>query len=234
MKEDNVLIGGMNLHVYSLNTVVVGSGAASLNAADRLYTMGQRDIAIITEGLFMGTSRNTGSDKQTYYKLTLGGETPDSVSDMAKTLFDGGSMDGDIALVEAALSTKCFFHLVDIGVPFPHNRYGEYIGYKTDHDPRQRATSAGPLTSKMMTEKLQEQVLLKHITILDGYQVIAILTDKSNDIAVGLLAINLNQLGNVEERYVLFNCTNIVYGVGGPAGLYNASVYPESQTGASG
>lgn len=147
MKHSTVHIGDINIKVYSLNTVVVGTGAAGFNAADRLYSLGQRDIAIVTEGLNMGTSRNTGSDKQTYYKLTLAGDFSDSVYEMAKTLYDGGSMHGDIALVEAALSSRCFYRLVDIGVPFPHNRYGEYVGYKTDHDPRQRATSAGPLTS---------------------------------------------------------------------------------------
>jgi len=213
---------------------VVGSGAAGLNAADRLYSLGVRDIAVVTEGLYMGTSRNTGSDKQTYYKLTLSGDTPDSVMEMAKTLFDGGSMNGDIALVEAALSAQCFYRLVDIGVPFPHNRYGEYVGYKTDHDPRQRATSAGPLTSKYMTDKLQEQVVQKGIRIFDGYQVIAVLTDPKKSRAVGLLALNLNELQRPEKRFVAFNCTNIVYATGGPAGLYRASVYPESQTGATG
>lgn len=65
--------------------------------------MGQMDIAIITEGMRMGTSRNTGSDKQTYYKLSLGGEVQDSVRQMAATLFEGGCVDGDIALAEAAI-----------------------------------------------------------------------------------------------------------------------------------
>ncbi len=234
MRENLITVNGIHLRVYSLNTIVVGSGAASLNAANQLYNLGQRDIAVVTEGWKKGTSRNTGSDKQTYYKLTLGGDTPDSVIDMAKTLFDGGAMDGDIALAEAALSAKCFYHLADIGVPFPHNRYGEYVGYKTDHDPRQRATSAGPLTSKMMTERLEEQVFQKKIHIFDGYQVIAVLTDSEKNKAVGLLALNLNKVDNPEERYVVFNCTNVVYGVGGPAGLYSTSVYPDSQTGASG
>jgi succinate dehydrogenase/fumarate reductase flavoprotein subunit len=32
----------------------------------------------------------------------------------------------------------------------------------------------------------------------------------------------------------LFNCTNIIFAVGGPAGMYLTSVYPESQTGSSG
>ena len=82
-------INDTNINIYSLNTVIVGSGAAGLNAADRLYSLGQRDIAIVTEGLYMGTSRNTGSDKQTYYKLTLAEDKPDSVYDMARTLSMG-------------------------------------------------------------------------------------------------------------------------------------------------
>ena len=140
MREDRIQIAGLSLRVYSLNTVVVGSGAASLNAADRLYTFGQRDIAIVTEGWNMGTSRNTGSDKQTYYKLTLAGKEPDSVFDMAETLFPVGPW-MEYCPGEAALSARCFYRLVDIGVPFPHNRYGEYVGYKTDD----RQTSAVPI-----------------------------------------------------------------------------------------
>ena len=176
------------MKILSFNTIIVGSGSAGLNAADRLYDFGQRDIAIVTEGFNMGTSRNTGSDKQTYYKLTLAGGETDSILDMARTLFDGGCMHGDLALCEAALSAQCFFRLAAIGVPFPHNRYGEYVGYKTDHDPRQRATSAGPLTSHYMTEKLEAQVKAKGINVFDGYKVIGIITD--NGRCKGLLALN--------------------------------------------
>nr|WP_245528291.1 FAD-binding protein [Halanaerobium praevalens] len=222
------------MEVYSLNTVIVGSGAAGLNAADRLYNFGQKDIAVITEGLKMGTSRNTGSDKQTYYKLSLSSKNKDSTYEMAETLFSGGAVDGDIALVESALSTFSFYHLVDIGVPFPHNQFGEYIGYKTDHAPKKRATSAGPLTSYYMTEKLEKEVQNKSIKIFDNYQVIAILTDKSQKKAIGLLTLNKNQLNNKEKLYTIFNTTNIIYATGGPAGMYAASVYPSSQTGASG
>lgn len=234
MLHDTIQLGGIDLNVYSLNTVVVGSGAAGFNAADRLWASGQKDIALVTEGLNMGTSRNTGSDKQTYYKLTLAGETADSVHEMANTLFNGGSMDGDIALVEAALSPRCFYRLIDIGVPFPHNRYGENIGYKTDHDPRQRATSVGPLTSHYMTEKLQGQVMDKGIKIFDGYQIIGILTDEGRTRTIGLLALNLKALNDSNNRYVAFNCTNIIYATGAPAGMYGASVYPPSQTGSTG
>ena len=91
----------------------------------------------------------------------LGQHDPDSVREMADTLFAGRCVDGDIALCEAALSTQCFLKLVELGVPFPHNRYGEYIGYKTDHDPRRRATSVGPYTSKQMTECLEAAVQAK-------------------------------------------------------------------------
>lgn len=222
------------LRVISCNTVVVGSGAAALNAADRLVNFGQKDVVIVTEGINMGTSRNTGSDKQTYYKLTLSGNTADSVYDMAETLFSGGSMDGDIALVEAALSSQAFYHLVDIGVPFPHNRYGEYIGYKTDHDPRQRATSAGPLTSRYMTEKLEQQVRQKQIPVYDRHQVIGILTDEDQQQAIGLIALALDANLDQTNPFVLFNATNIIFATGGPAGMYKTSVYPPSQTGSTG
>lgn len=236
MKQEHIEVCGLSVKVYSLNTIVVGSGAAGLNAADSLHQLGQTDIALLTEGMNMGTSRNTGSDKQTYYKLSLEGGIGDSVKALAETLFNGGGMHGDIALVEAALSPKSFYKLAEIGVPFPHNRYGEYIGYKTDHDPGKRATSAGPLTSKFMTEQLERQVKNKGITVFDGYRVIAVLTDKDENgrQAVGLLALHWEELEEAHMGFTLFNCTNVVYATGGPAGMYLKSVYPESQTGATG
>jgi succinate dehydrogenase/fumarate reductase flavoprotein subunit len=63
-------------------------------------------------------------------------------------------MHGDLALVEASLSARAFFHLVNLGVPFPRDAYGQFVGYKTDHDPRQRATSIGPYTSREMCRAL--------------------------------------------------------------------------------
>ena len=83
---------------------------------------------------------------------------------------------GEHALAEAAYSTRCFMRLVELGVPFPANEFGEYAGYKTDHDPRTRATSAGPLTSKYMTEALERSVRDKGIPVLDGLLAIKILT----------------------------------------------------------
>ena len=67
---------------------------------------------------------------------------------MAETLFAGRRVDGDIALCEAALSTQCFLKLVELGVPFPRNRYVEYIGYKTAHGGKSRGSALYPdLTS---------------------------------------------------------------------------------------
>lgn len=237
MYEDKVTINGLEFDCYSMNTVIVGSGAAGLNAADCLYAMGQKDIAIVTEGMRMGTSRNTGSDKQTYYKISLAGNEPDSVEEMAQTLFGGGAMHGDIALIEAALSAQSFYKLAGIGVPFPYNRFGEYVGYRTDHDIRKRASSAGPLTSRYMTERLEAQVKSKGIRVFDRFLVIGILTGEDmvgEKKSVGLLAVNMNKVHTKELGFTLFNCTNIVYATGGPAGMYLNSVYPESQTGSLG
>jgi succinate dehydrogenase/fumarate reductase flavoprotein subunit len=147
MKKRVLKINGRSLPVHSMNTLVIGTGAASLSVADHLHNMGQADIAIITEKVGGGTSNNTGSDQQTYYKLSVFGKEGDCPFEMAKSLFDGGCMHGDLALIESICSAQGFFRLVNIGVPFPHNRMGGFVGYKTDHDPRQRATSCGPWTS---------------------------------------------------------------------------------------
>ena len=209
------------------NTLIVGTGCAGYNAADRLWDLGVRDIAIITEGRFMGTSRNTGSDKQTYYKLSLCGTEGDSVREMANTLYSGGGVMGEHALCEAAYSTRCFMRLVELGVPFPTNEFGEYAGYKTDHDPRSRATSCGPLTSKYMTEALERSVLSKGIEIIDNKRVIRILTDGEG--VCGIAAVD-TECGEA----VSIACQNVILCTGGPAGIYKSTVYPESQHGATG
>lgn len=232
MEQTIVEIAGKNIPIYSLDCVIIGSGCAAFNAADWLYDLNKRDIAIITEGINIGTSRNTGSDKQTYYKLSISSDGADSVREMADTLFSGGSTNGDTALVEAACSVKSFMKLALLGVPFPVNKYGEYVGYKTDHDPRQRATSAGPLTSKYMTECLEFSVKDKGIKIFDNMQAIKLVV--KNKIAIGVIAIDLNSMENGSFGLTLFNCANIIMATGGPAGVYYKSVYPESQTGMTG
>ncbi len=212
------------MKIYTYDCIVIGSGAAGYNAACRLKEFGV-DVAIVTEGVDCGTSRNTGSDKQTYYKLGLSGDSPDSVHKMAQNLFDGGCVDGDNALCEAALSARCFMNLCELGVPFPHNRYGEYIGYKTDHDPFERATSAGPLTSKFMTEALQKKADALGITVFDGYRAVKIL--KTDGRACGVVCI-------CGEDAIAFRCRDIIMATGGPAGIYADSVYPECHHGSTG
>ena len=225
-------IDGASLDTIVVDTAIVGTGCAGFSCAGRLHARGHRDIAIITEGVNAGTSRNTGSDKQTYYKLTLSGGDPDSVRDMADTLFSGQCVDGDHALCEAALSAKCFLRLADMGVQFPTNRYGEYIGYKTDHDPRRRATSAGPLTSKQMTEALERDVRARGIDILDKLMVIAVLEGRER--VRGLLCLNTGALDDAAHRFKLVLCNNVVYATGGPAGIYQDSCYPAGHSGMSG
>lgn len=216
----------------TLNTAIVGTGAAGYNAALRLKGYGVTDIAIFTEGVNMGTSRNTGSDKQTYYKLNLCADFADSPKAMAQDLFGGKAVDGDIAYAEAALSTPCFIHLAELGVPFPVNRYGEYVGYKTDHDPRARATSAGPLTSKLMTECLQRAAEKENIRIFDDCMVVSIL--KKDGEAVGLLCLDIANAAEEEKRFVLVRAKNIIFATGGPAGIYADTVYPCGHSGSSG
>ncbi len=233
MKRTDITIERMTFPHYEVSALVVGSGAAGYNAADSLYDLGVRDIAILTEGKNMGTSRNTGSDKQTYYKLNLSGGVPDSVYDMARSLMRGGSMHGDIALTDAALSARGFFKLVGLGVPFPMNEYGEYVGYKTDHDETTRATSCGPLTSKYMTEALERTVVAKGIPFFDGYRVVKILTDEGR--AVGVLALCAAQRTRTNPLgLALFTAGATVYAVGGPSAIYADTVYPPSQTSALG
>jgi succinate dehydrogenase/fumarate reductase flavoprotein subunit len=236
MKTSRVRIGGRTFPLHAVNTLVVGSGAAGLNAAVRLHEYGQPDVAVITARFGAGASAESGSDKQTYYKLSLAGDRPDSAFDMAGDLSAGGSMHGDIALAEAQGSAQAFFHLVGLGVPFPHDRFGAYIGYKTDHDPRQRATSAGPLTSKLMFEALAAEVRRRGIPVFDGHEAIALITAGSGAAkrVIGALALDKAGLGGPARGFVLFAAVNVVAATGGPGGMYEHSVYPASQTGSHG
>lgn len=221
-----------SIQFLTFDTIVVGSGCAALNAADCLFNLGRKNIAVVTEGINMGTSRNTGSDKQTYYKLTLGGKTEDSVYKMARDLFGGGAVDGDQALVEAANSVKAFMKLVFLGVPFPMNEYGEYTGYQTDHDLVQRATSAGPLTSKYMTECLERSVRDKGIFLIDHMLVFEIVADANG--VTGVLCIDQTQCRDGHPGICGIYAKHVIVATGGPAGCYEDSVYPRGHTGMSG
>ena len=211
------------------NTIIIGSGAAGLCAALRLHSQNVSGIAIFTEGLKMGTSINTGSDKQTYYKLGIYGKEADSPELMAHDLAAGGAMHGDIALIEAALSIHGFSHLVNLGVAFPHDQFGQFTGYKTDHDPKRRATSCGPYTSRDMCRALIKEVQRREIPVFEKFQAVKLLTDKERTRTIGAVFCN-----SADGTFHAIQAENIIFATGGPGGLYAKSVYPKVHTGSIG
>lgn len=237
-EPETLRVGGHDVPVVTATTVVVGTGSAGYCAAARLVQFGHDDVVMVADKIHAGASRNAGSDKQTYYKLTLSGGDGDSVREMAETLFSGGAMDGDNALAEAALSARGFLHLVDLGVPFPQNRFGEFIGYKTDHDPRRRATSVGPYTSRTMVERLEAKVQRDGTRVFDECRVVDVVTTTDPDgtrRVAGLLVLRTDvPHDGAASPWLLFRCTNLVYATGGPAGMYATRVFPNGQWGASG
>lgn len=207
--------------------IVIGSGCAGLACALRLTESGVRNIALITEDLKAGTSLNAGSDKQTYYKLALGGDEKDSVLQLASDLYAGGGMNGETALVEAAVSARAFLYLNELGVKFPTNEFGEYIGYQTDHDTKRRAVSCGPLTSKYMSETLLNHVKLRDIEIYDFLRAVKIIVEDNSVRCV--IFIDTRQ-----DKLVKIDAENVILATGGEASLYENSVFPKSQWGGMG
>lgn len=241
MRTDTVslpLPGGKSLPipVISVNTLIVGAGAAGLKCADTLHALGVNDVAIAVDKLGNGTSNNAGSDKQTYYKMGVFGDEPDSPMDFARSLFQGGMMHGDLAYIEGLGSLPAFFDLCKIGVPFPFNKYSGYVGYKTDHDPRQRATSAGPKTSIYMYRKLLEQVKHHRIPLFDRHEVVRLLVrgDGAERRVVGALCLDRSAFWQDNRGLVLFNTENVVLATGGPGEMYRISVWPHGQIGSHG
>jgi succinate dehydrogenase/fumarate reductase flavoprotein subunit len=237
-------IANQSVTIHSYNTVIVGSGAAGMNCAVHLYEFmsqkgvedAQERIAVVTAGIGLGASRMSGSDKQTYYKMGTSPDVPDSGEDFAKSLTAAGCCHGDLSLAEAIGSLREFYHLVQAGVPFPHDPIGSYCGYKTDHDPYERATSAGPKTSRFMSECLEKQVRRYGIQIIDQQEVAHLLTvgsGKSKQIA-GVVTIDKSKIREVDLPVNVFCCANLVLAAGGPGELYKTSVYPKGQVGIHG
>ena len=237
-------IANQTVNFHSYNTVIVGSGAAGMNCAVHLYEFMHQNnvadpqdrIAVITAGISLGASRMSGSDKQTYYKIGTSPDVPDSAEEFAKSLTAAGCCHGDLALAEAIGSLREFYHLVQVGVPFPHDPMGSYSGYKTDHDPFERATSAGPKTSKFMSECLQRQVERYGIKI-EGHQEVAHLLTVGSGQSRRIAAVVTIDNSNLDDSGWLINvylAANIVLAAGGPGELYKTSVYPEGQLGIHG
>lgn len=220
----------MKYEVVRARALVIGSGAAGLAAAVRLNASGVEDVIVCTESLGGGTSINTGSDKQTYYKLNFDGEEADSTRIMAADLASCGAVHGDIALAEAALSAPAFSFLVSLGVRFPHDRYGRFAGYRTDHDSRGRATSAGPYTSRDMCLRLIEETRRRGIKIRERLVASELLVNDGR--AFGAIFVNTD--AEAEAPFTVVIAPDVVFAVGGPGGLYGRSVYPSCHTGAIG
>lgn len=237
-------IAGRTVFLHRYNTVIVGAGAAGMNCAVHLYefmsdrgvTDAQDRIAVVTGGIALGASRMSGSDKQTYYKMGTSPETADSAEDFARSLTAAGCCHGDLALAEGIGSLREFYHLVQAGVPFPHDAMGSFVGYKTDHDPYERATSAGPKTSKFMSECLQRQVERYGIPIFDCHEAAHLLTAGGGDDKriVGIVTIDKKRLNEQNYGLNVFCCENLVLAAGGPGELYETSVYPRGQVGIHG
>ena len=231
-------IGNQTVTFHRYNTVIVGAGAAGMNCAlhvcEFMEQKGIADaknrIAVITAGLGLGASRMSGSDKQTYYKIGTSPDIPDSAEEFAKSLTAAGCCHGDSALAEGIGSLREFYHLVQVGVPFPHDPTGTYIGYKTDHDPYERATSAGPKTSKFMSECLQKQLKKYGVKIHDRQEVAHLLNVGSGQAKRIAGVVTLNKKNNSIN---VFLGANIVLAAGGPGELYKTTVYPKAQLGIS-
>lgn len=234
MIYDSVFIEGSMTKIYSLNTVIVGAGIAGLNAAIQLYDHGQKDIAILIDSENASTSRYARSDGQAYYKLASCGNDTDSPYRMARSIQSTNSSDGDLALVEAAMSGQCFYRLADLGLPFPKNEYGEYIGYGSSGDRTRRSISCGSDTVTQIQHVLEKEVQKRGIPIFKGYQVVKLFTDDRQKKVIGLLALNYEGIRERHLRYMLFNCTNIILATGGPGGLFHSEAYPAAHTGCLG
>jgi succinate dehydrogenase/fumarate reductase flavoprotein subunit len=237
-------IGKQKVNFHHYNTVIVGSGAAGMNCAVHLYEFmeqkkvenPQERIAVVTAGIGLGASRMSGSDKQTYYKMGTSPDVPDSAEEFAKSLTAAGCCHGDLALAEAIGSLREFYHLIQAGVPFPHDPIGSYCGYKTDNDPYERATSAGPKTSRFMSECLEKQVRRYGIQIIDQQEAAYLLTVGSGEAKqiAAVVTIDKSKIGEANLPLNVFYCANLVLAAGGPGELYKTSVYPKGQVGIHG
>ena len=238
------IISGQEVIFYHYNTVIVGAGAAGMNCAVHLCEFMEQKgvknpnqrIAVVTSGLALGTSRMSGSDKQTYYKIGTSPDVADSAEEFAKSLTAGGCCHGDLALAEAVGSLREFYHLVQAGVPFPTDSSGTFIGYKTDHDPYERATSAGPKTSRFMSECLQNQLKRYKVKIFDKQEALHLITTGSGEEKRIIGIVTIDKKKNTESSCAInvFLCSNMVLAAGGPGELFETTVYPKGQLGIHG
>ncbi len=244
MFQTTIDVEGVEAALTSANTVIVGAGAAGMNYAVQLVKFWrargvekpQEKLLVVTGGLSLGASRMSGSDKQTYYKMGTSPRVPDTAEDFAKTLTAFGCCHGDTALVEGICSLRGFYNLVEAGVPFPHDLFGAFIGYKTDHDPYERATSAGPKTSRFMSQCLQAIIQREGVRIVDQHPLVEFITageGKAKRI-IAMVCIDRSRASQDALGLSVFVAENWVLAAGGAGEIYATTVYPRGQIGIHG
>ena len=241
MLKEKIEINGVKIPVMGANTIIVGAGAAGMNCAVQLVKFWRsrgvadpaKKLLVVTGGLKLGASRMSGSDKQTYYKMGTSPRVADTAEDFAKSLTSFGCTHGDNALIEGICSLRGFYNLVEVGVPFPHDPFGAFIGYKTDHDPYERATSAGPKTSRFMSECLQAQLERAGVQLVDKHPVVQFITDGEGDAKriVALACIDRSRASDESLGLSILVAENWVLAAGGAGEIYKTSVYPRGQFG---
>ena len=211
--------------LYTVNTVIVGSGAAGLRAAVELKRRNV-DVIVVTSMLYAGTSACSGSDKQTLFTASTG-KNGDNVYAVAKAIAAGGAMDGDLAYVEAAGSFLAMDGLRLYGLPLPEDKFGAVLRYKTDHDEAGRATSCGPRTSRLMVKALSNEAMRLGVSLLDDCTIIKILKRSHEESVNGLIGISKKFVkDNNPFGIVIFKCCNVILAGGGAGELYKHSAYP--------
>ena len=241
MKTTQVTLNKKSVSVTAANTVIIGAGAAAMNCAVKLVefwtSRGLADAAdrvlVVTGGLALGASRMSGSDKQTYYKMGTSPRVPDTAVEFAKALTGFGCCHGDTALAEGIGSLRGFYHLVEVGVPFPHDPWGAFIGYKTDHDPYERATSAGPKTSRFMSQCLEAKARRLGVRVVDQHPVVRFLAEGAGQArrVRAVVCIDRSRAKGNDAGLAVFVAENFVLAAGGPGQLYQTTVYPRGQYG---
>jgi succinate dehydrogenase/fumarate reductase flavoprotein subunit len=217
METSTRTIGDLELTIHTVKTMIVGAGAAGLNAAEHLHDLGHDDYVIVTSAAG-GLSGDPAAAKPTYYRMGMDWETPDSPRAMAEDLVDRGMTHGDTAYVEAVNSIPEFLHLVNNGVPFPRDEYGNYLG----SGEKGRCATAGPQTSVLMTQKSDGRVKANRTKVFGRHEVIALLVadnDGQSEV-VGALAVDLRKATESAKSLVVFNCRNVILATGSASALF--------------
>lgn len=205
------------------DTVIVGSGCAGLNCADVLLKA-HRDVAIVTDGIKRGTSANASAGSQSY--CFVDSQSDSYTADAARELVESGVPDGEIALSQAARSSYCFMKLAQLGVEFPRNEFGGFLGFPAENSEKLRVSCTGETTSRQMHSALLASVSRRRLNIIEKMHAVELIV--SDGKAKGVICIDS------QEKLTAFFCNNLVIATGGAANIYEKTAFPESQCGSIG